>query len=31
MDTDKFRSCFNLVLPKWQQGMTRMLQETIKS
>lgn len=30
LDTDKFCNSFNLVLPEWQQGVIRMLHETIE-
>ena len=30
LDTSKFYSSFNLVLPEWQHGVIRMLHETIK-
>lgn len=30
LDTSKFCSSFNLVLPEWQHGVIRMLHETIK-
>lgn len=31
LDTDKFCNSFNLVLPKWQDGVIRMLHETIEN
>lgn len=31
LDTSKFYSSFNLVLPEWQHGVIRMLHETIKN
>jgi dTDP-4-dehydrorhamnose reductase len=29
LDTSRFRAAFGLVLPPWEQGVTRMLQETL--
>jgi dTDP-4-dehydrorhamnose reductase len=29
LDTSRFRSTFGLVLPPWQQGVSRMLQEIL--
>ncbi|MBC5786294.1 dTDP-4-dehydrorhamnose reductase [Ramlibacter sp. USB13] len=31
LDTSSFRSTFGLVLPPWQQGVERMLQETLRT